>query len=159
MWIWGRTKAYRLLSSNEGRHICFVVVTSFSYLVFTDVGLDIAVMCADISVQRHCDFSQLVWVRYHAPINVKGGINPCMLLYLHVATGWSLLPGSNIMYAPNTMKGGSNSFQHFVDVCEVTFCVITLCSLGLPTPMLPSNQKGLYFTNTLAEQIASGFHT
>ena len=77
----GRTKAYRLLSSNEGRHICFVVVTSFSYLVFTDVGLDIAVMCADISVQRHCDFSQLVWVRYHAPITVKGGINPCMLLY------------------------------------------------------------------------------
>ena len=74
MWILGRTIAYRFVELNEGRHICYVIVSDSAYLVFTDVNLGTTIMHTDIS----CDFSQLAWVRYHAPTIVKGGISPCV---------------------------------------------------------------------------------
>ena len=49
------------------------------------------------------------------------------------------------MYAPNTIKGGSNSFQQFVDVCEVTFCVITLMFFGAPHTHVAKQPKTFVF--------------
>ena len=50
MWILGRTIAYRFVELNEGRHICYVIVSASAYLVFTDVNLGTTIVHTDISV-------------------------------------------------------------------------------------------------------------
>ena len=50
MWILGRTIAYRFVELNEGRHICYVIVSDSAYLVFTDVNLGTTIVHTDISV-------------------------------------------------------------------------------------------------------------
>ena len=60
------------------------------------------------------------------------------------------------MHAPNTVKGGSNSFQQFVDVCEVEFCVITMFS-GAPHTHVTKQPKTFVFYEHPADLSASGF--